>query len=149
MSITKMNPRTIHLGGPLTEVNDLPLTGTPLPGFLMERYSNSGVDTYRAHSTAGGPALPSVLPNQPYLKKAYDVAFADGDLAHVGVGVPGTTFYMIIGSGVNTPQGGFLESAGNGRLRNLASGTRLFQALEAVNNSAGPGDAYLRVETVG
>ena len=46
----------------------------------------------------------------------------------------------------NIAAGDFMESAGDGKLRKLASGKPIVQATEDVNNSAGPGDARLRVE---
>lgn len=147
MAITKQTPRVIHLAGHGTAVNDVPAGGAITPGMLIERYSNSGVATFRAHSTAGGNAVPTFALDQREMNKGISDDYAAGDLVHGLVCWPGAVVYAIIASGQNITAGTFLESAGNGKLRTLASGKAIAQATEDVNNSAGPGDARLRVET--
>ncbi len=147
MALTKSTPRVIHLGGHGTSVNDLPGSGSITPGMLVERYSNAGVPTFRAHSTAGGNAVPTFALDQRQMNKGIDDVYASGDLVDALVCWPGAVVYAIIASGQNIAAGNFLESAGDGKLRILAAGKPIAQAMEDVNNSAGPGDARLRVET--
>lgn len=144
MSIQKLNPRTIHLGGEITLVNDISASEAITPGMLIERTAGQ----YRKHATAGGAGQPVFALEQGEMNLGIDDAYAADDLVVAGIGRPGTTFYCIIPSGENISDGEGLESAGNGKLRQLASGVQLVKAVEAVNNSAGPGDARLRVEVV-
>lgn len=147
MALTKSTPRIIHLAGHGTSINDVPAGAAITPGMLIERYSNSGVPTFRAHSTAAGNAVPTFALDQRQMNKGIDDAYAAADLVDALVCWPGAVVYAIIASGQNIAAGNFLESAGNGKLRVLAAGKAIAQAVEDVNNSAGPGDARLRVET--
>lgn len=142
MSITKQNPRTIHLGGRIVEVNDVAAGGAITPGMLLLRYAGP---LYKAHDAASIEAVPVVALNPSMLNKGIDDAYASGDLVEAAVGEKGATFYMLIPSGQNIAAGAMLESNGDGKLK---AGTThpLFSALEAVNNAAGPGDARIRVE---
>lgn len=146
MTLTLKDPNTIHLGGAIDEVNDMAAGEAITPGHLVELYNNAGVHRYRKHSTAAGNTTPAVALDQPELNKAYDEAYATGDLIRVGVGKPGTTFWMHIASGQNIAFGDRLESAGNGTLRILAAGTALFTALETKANVTV--DTMIRVETI-
>jgi hypothetical protein len=148
MSITKLNPRTVHLGGRITNVNDLVTSEAVTPGHLAERFNSSGTMKVRKHATAGGFTTKFVALNQPEMNKGIDDAYAAADLFSGAVLEPGATAYMLIASGQNVTQGTFLESAGDGTLRNFGAGTRLFMANETVDNSAGLTPARIRVEAV-
>lgn len=149
MSITKLNPRTVHLGGRITVVNDLVASEAITPGHLIERFNSSGTQKLRKHSTAGGFAVRLVALNQSMLNKGIDDAYAAADLVEAAVLSPGATAYMLIGSGQNITNSQFLESTGDGTLRLQSStNTRVAQALETVDNSAGLTAARIRVEAV-
>jgi len=145
MSITKQNPRTIHLGGRIVEVNDVAASVAITPGMLLLRLSSSGTPKYKPHDSASIEAVPVVALNPSMLNKGIDDQYAIGDLVEAAVGEKGATFYMLIPSGANIAAGAMLESNGDGKLK---AGTThpIFSALEDVNNSAGPGDARIRVE---
>lgn len=100
------------------------------------------------HATAGGNAARNFALEREELGDDIDTAYASGDQVKVGAFKQGDRVYSIIASGQDIEKGEFLESAGNGKLRVLASGTPLAQAVEDVDNSAGPGDARLRVQIV-
>lgn len=148
MSITFQTPKTIHLGGPVTSVNDRAASASITPGMLVELDNNAGVIRYKPHASAGGDGVRAVAVDASMLNKGVDDAYAANDLVEVAVGAPGATFWMLIPSGQNITAGDQLESAGDGKLVILASGVALFAALENVNNSAGPSDARIRVEVV-
>jgi hypothetical protein len=148
MAITRYPPRTIHLGGQITEVNDLAGKNAITPGFLIERFNDAGTPKFRAHSTAGGRGTRTVALNAPHLNKGVDDAYADGDLMHAAVAVPGATFWMLIAAGQNLVAGDFLESAGNGLIQKLTTGVALFQALVNTDNTAGPGTMRIKVEAL-
>jgi hypothetical protein len=148
MTISKYPPRTIWLGGPRTEIGDIAASEAITPGHLVERFNASGVIRYRKHATAGGDTVRAVATEQSMLNLGVDNAYAAGDLMEVSELGPGGYVWMIIASGQNIAAGQKLESAGNGTLRALASGTPLFAATENKDNSAGPGDARIRVEVV-
>lgn len=84
------------------------------------------------------------------LGKEIGDAYASGDVVKVGSFAPGMRAYMFIPSGQNLARGGYLTSDTAGRLTatGVVAGVRIAMAVEAVNNSAGPGDARIRVEFV-
>jgi len=122
------------------------------PGHLVD-----GVTAIAKHATAGG-ACPRAFAvereelgrgiDDTYKNRAGSAAYAIGDQVKVAVCVPGQHVLAIIASGQNISANARLESAGNGTLRILNSGVIIARALEAVNNSAGPSDAYIRVEVM-
>lgn len=149
MSITKQNPRTIRLSGPDAHgyvlVNDIASSEAITPGHLVEYVSSTGLK-WRKHATAGGYGKPSFALEPNMLNKDIDTAYASGDLIEVVVATRGSTIYALLPSGQNITLGNYLESAGDGTLRVYGSGQRIAQALESVNNSAGPTTARIRVE---
>ena len=146
MSITRYNPNKIHLGGEWTEVNDVAVSEAVTPGHLVERFNNSGITRWRKHATAGGATATAVAVDQSMLNLGVDNDYAAGDLAQVYIGHKGSTFWMLIASGQNITYGQKLESAGNGTLRALASGTALFTSLE--NTGAVVATTRIRVEAI-
>ena len=139
MAITVLQPNTIWLGGPKTEINDRIAGVAICPGHLVERYNPSGaLLQWRPHSTAaGGNTTRAVAVDNSMVNKGVNDGYAIGDLVNVIEGAAGTSFWMLIASGQNIAPGAMLESVGDGTLRVWASGTKLFQALEAVNNTTG------------
>lgn len=150
MSITREVPNTIHLGGPGTEVGDVPASEAITPGMLIELVASGGVEKYQKHATAGAaPAgRQTFAMEQSMLNQDVDDAYAAGDLVQAIIGVPGTTIWAIIASGANIAVSDKLSSAGNGKLQAVGGGTAMAVAKEAKNNSAGPGDARIRVELI-
>lgn len=134
MSITRLAPGTIYLGGPRTEIGDLAASEAITPGHLVERFNNAGVWRVRKHATAGANTPKMVATEQSMLNKGVDDAYAANDLMECTIGAGGTNLWMWIASGQNIAFGNKLESAGDGTLRILAAGTALFQALETQAN---------------
>lgn len=132
MSITRYDPNTIFLGGTRTQVNDLAAGAAITPGHLIERYVPSGsINRWRKHATAGGATAAAVATNQSMINKGVDDDYAAGDLVEASILGKGATAWMLIASGQNIAFGQKLESAGDGTLRALASGTALFTAIES------------------
>lgn len=131
MSVTRNDPNTVFLGGPRTILNNTAAGIAIVPGYLVERYVPSGtINRWKPHATAGGDAGRYVATEQLMSNKTVDDAYGVGDLVEVSQLAPGASAWMLIKSGVAVVYGGGLESAGDGTLRALASGTRLFTALE-------------------
>ena len=97
------------------------------PGHLVT-FNGSG-DLIK-HATAGGNAARAFALEREEMGDDYDVAYAVNDYVKVGVFYPGCRVNAIIASGQNLIKGDFLESAGNGNLRKLASGVALARSLE-------------------
>jgi hypothetical protein len=97
------------------------------PGHLVT-FNSSG--NLIKHATAGGNAARAFALEREEMGDDYDVAYAIGDTVKVGVFYPGCRVNAIIASGQNLIKGDFLESAGNGNLRKLASGVALGRSLE-------------------
>ena len=146
MTIVQRNPNTIWLGGPRTEIGDFTAKAAITPGMLVERVNTSGVWQWQAHATAGGNTARCVATEQNMLNLGVDSAYAISDLVEVSEGAGGSYFWMLIASGQNISFGQKLESAGNGTLRAIASGTALFQAVETKANVIV--QTRLRVEVV-
>lgn len=145
MSITKENPRTIWLGGPGVEVNDIVANEAITPGMLLERTNNSGSPEFKKHAGAGVEGSTYAL-NQSMLNRGIDDAYAVGDLVEAVVLQKGSTVYAIVPSGQNLAAGARLQSNGAGKLIAYSSGIAIARAVVAVDNSAGPGDARIRAE---
>lgn len=149
MSITRYPPNTIHLGGEaVTIVNDLVAKEVITPGMLIERVNDSGTPKYQKHGTAAQGGARTYALDQSMLNKGVDETYAIGDLVEAVVCPAGTTIWALIASGQNIAAGIKLESAGNGTLRVLAAGQPIAQALEAANNTAGPANMRIKVETL-
>lgn len=131
MSITRYPPNTIWLGGPRTEIGDIAAKEAITPGHLVERINTAGVWQWRKHATAGGDTTRAVATEQSMLNKGVDDAYAAGDLMEVSELAGGSNAWMLIASGQTIVYGQGLESAGDGTLRAIASGTMLFKALES------------------
>ena len=145
MAITKFDPHTIYLGGPRTEINDLAASEIITPGMLVETVDSGGALKVQKHATAAG-AGHRFATEASMLNNGIDVDYAAGDLVETSEGGPGTSFLAIIASGANIARGAKLESAGNGKVRAWTASPTPLKALEAKDNSAGPGDARIRVE---
>ena len=115
------------------------------PGMLLEFDSNGDVIP---HGTAGGSASRDFAGHREEMGQDIDDTYAVGETVKVMHFAQGMRVNAIIPSGQNISKDGFLESNGNGMLKAFGSGQRVGRALEAVNNTAGPGSARLRVEIV-
>lgn len=146
MSITKQDPRNIHLGGEVTEVSDLPASEVITPGFLVELVDDGGALKYQKHGSAAGDGAPSVALPQTHFNKDIDDDYAAGDTIMVAIGRPGTTFYMLIASGQDISRADKLESAGNGYLKILSGSFALFQSLD--NPGSVTADTRIRVQAL-
>lgn len=112
-----------------------------IPGMLVQ-----GVTTILKHATAGGPARKTFAMERDEAGRDIDEAYEVDSVVKIGSFHAGQRVNAIIASGQNIAEGAALESAGDGTLRVLASGTRIGYAMEAVNNSAGPSYARLATE---
>jgi len=145
MSISTLNPNTIWLGGPKTEINEFAAIESITPGMVLEYHNDSGTLKLGVHDSADDPCEPIIALNFPELNKGIGDAYAAGDLvkaAHLG---PGATFLGIIPSGQNISPGARLQSNGDGKLKALASGVARFIALES-SGGAVTADTRIRVE---
>lgn len=141
--MAKTKPRVIALMGmdSLHYTEDGAAAEAITPGMLVE-----GTTSVLKHSVAGGAARRMFALERDEMGKTIDDAYAIADTVKVGNFRPGDRVNALIGSGENIAAGAELESAGDGTLRVQASGVIVGFALEAVNNSAGPGTARLRTE---
>lgn len=152
MAVTVRDPNTIHLGGEIILVGDIAAGGVVTPGMLVDRAAG----VYVAHAAADGVAQPAFALEQSEMNAGQDQTphvltidhdYASGDLMQVGIGQPGSSFYALIASGENIADGATLSSAGDGTLQG-SSTLPVASALEAVDNSAGPGTVRIRVEVI-
>jgi hypothetical protein len=118
------------------------------PGMLLER-TTTGV---KKHAGAGLVAQRMFaledLSVAPSSTATIDTDYDASDIVQIGIFPPGTEVYAWLNNGENAAIGKFLESAGNGKLRVLASdtsagtievGSIVGVALEAVDMSGSSG----------
>lgn len=117
------------------------------PGHLLAYDSNGDLIK---HNDDASNAAPMFALERDEMGKDIDTAYAVGDQVKVGTFSPGQRVYAIIASGANVAKGDYLTSDGAGRLTKtgVSATVRLAEALEDVNNSAGPSDARIRVQIV-
>lgn len=113
------------------------------PGMLVQ-----GVTTIQKRATAAVATSPSFALERDEMGDGINVAYASGDTVKVGAFSPGMRVYAWIASGQNIAADAKLEPAADGTFRVLAAGVARARALEAVNNTNGPGNARLRVEII-
>lgn len=151
MSITKLNPNTVRLGGPKVIVNDLVAGVAITPGYLIEAYSDGGVLKVRPNASATEIAAHFIALEQTEMNKTVDDAYAVGDLVIGAFLAPGSTFWGLIPSGQNIAVGGLLQSNGDGKLKAATATTAdanlgKYQALEA--SGAVTADTRIRVQVI-
>lgn len=147
MAITKLDPWTIWLGGPKTEINDLAAGVLITPGMLVQRYVPSGtINRLRPHATASVATPKLVAVEHSMANKGVNDNYAVGDLVEAIACAAGTSVWAWVPSGANIAFGATLESNGDGMLK-AGTSVPLFAALESLNNTSGV-PARLRVEAL-
>lgn len=135
--------------------NTILLKGSPLrkeaqaaaaitPGHLVELKSTGKIGV---HATAGGYAMKAFAVENEVFGNGVDVAYAADDNVLYGVFKNGEEVYALIpAAAAAIVVGDFLTSNGDGTLKKATStDQRLFQSLEAVDNSAGGSAVRLKI----
>jgi len=138
--------KIVLMGDPIVTEEEIAIEAIT-PGHVVMHNGSTGLikNTGNAANVAFQLAL-----ERDELGKEIDVAYAINDVVKVATFAPGMRAYPFIPSGQNVAKGAYLTTDNAGRLTtaSVAAGIRVARALEAVNNSAGPGDARIRVEVV-
>ena len=140
-------PRVVTLKGCPILNEDGAATEVIKPGHLVK-----GVTSIAKQTATTGVVPARYAQERDELGRGIDTTYgvespnyAVGDTVKVGAYHAGCEHAAWIASGQNIAADDRLESAGDGTLAILSSGVAIARALEAVNNSAGPGDALIRV----
>jgi len=138
MSITRLNPNTIFLGGDKTIVNDLACSIAVTPGMLVERFNNAGIIRWRPSTGNGTAKVPAVALDHSMANKGVDDNYAINDLVEVALLHKGAAAWMLIASGQTVVAGDLLGDAGSGTAGTLKTSptVALFSSLENKTNSA-------------
>lgn len=140
-----MAKRVIALLGHPIQNEDGAANEAITPGMLITR---NGSGLWIKHATAAAvPPCREYAMERDEMGNNIDVAYAIGDTVKAGAFSPGMRVNALIANGVNVGIGAKLESAGNGTLRAVTTGTAIAEALEAVNNTSGA-NARLRVQVL-
>ena len=125
------------------------------PGHLVEMASAT---TVQVHSTAAGNAVAAFARENEIFGSDVNTAYAVNDRVLYTVLPPGAEVYARVAAGATAiAVGDFLESAGDGTLRRVATSAStsqaqrasvVAQALEAVDNSGGASEAFIKVQIV-
>jgi hypothetical protein len=149
MSITRLNPNCVFLGGNRVQVNDLAASEVITPGMLVDRFNNAGVIRWRRQATASIACVPAFAVEHSMANKGVDDTYAAGDLVEVAVCEAGAAVWGFISSGQVITAGTKLESDGTsnpGYLKAFSAGIVLASALE--NKTASAPLTRIRIETL-
>jgi hypothetical protein len=113
MSITRLDPNTIFLGGDRTIINDLACSIAVTPGMLVERFNNGGIIRWRPSTTAGLAGQAAIAVDHLMANKGVNDNYAIGDLVEVSVLHKGATAWAFIASGQNVNAGDLLGDNGS------------------------------------
>jgi hypothetical protein len=130
-------------GGPF-QTEDWTAGVSLLPGHLVVFNAAGAVVK---HNTASGATSKSFALERNEMGKDIDAPYAVGDVVKVGMFAGGERVLAFIPSGANIAKAALLESNGDGTLK-AGSGVPIGRAMEAVNNTAGPGEARITVEVI-
>jgi hypothetical protein len=134
------------LGGPPVTNEETAAVEAITPGHLV-MLSGGGVikNTDDAANVARAFAL-----ERDEFGSDIDVPYAISDVVKVGVFCAGQRVYAFVASGENVAVGDYLTTDNAGRLTktSVSAHIRIARAVEAINNSAGPGDARVRAEII-
>jgi hypothetical protein len=138
-------PKTILLkGDPISLEGAAAAASAIKPGMLVEQIA---AGTYRAHASAGGNAAKIFAREADYVGGGIDDVYDVGENVVMWHCKPGDWIYAFLKAGQDVTIGTFLESAGDGSLRDTGtSGYAIAKAVEAVDNAPGVGGAAVRIK---
>jgi hypothetical protein len=145
MSITRLNPNTIFLGGNRVQVNDLAASEVITPGQLVERFNNAGVIRWRKNTIVTGNLPAAFATEHAMANKGVDDTYAANDLVEVSICEPGAAVWAYIASGQTIVAGNQLQAVSGGTLAIYSSGSLVATALE---NKTAAVLTRIRVEAV-
>ena len=137
MAVTQKDPNTIAIAGNYVLVNDIPAAEAITPGMLITTKSDSGTLKWYKHDTAADVQEPIVALEQDEMNKTVDTAYAAGDLVKAANFSGGGIFWGLLPSGQNIAIGDYMQSNGDGQLKEAtattaAAGVAKFKARKAV-----------------
>lgn len=131
-----MPQRTIVLKGKLgRRYEEARLSVAGKPGYLMEMATGADAGKYKPHATAGGNTPRVFLIEDDFKGETIDDEVAIGEIGRLWHAEPGDIVNCVLTTSQTITVGEFLESAGNGTFRTLASGTAILQAEEDVTTT--------------
>lgn len=130
MSITRLNPNCIFLGGNRVQVNDLAASEVITPGQLVERFNNGGIIRYRKNTIVTGNIPAAFATEHSMANKGVDDTYGVGDLVEVSICEPGAAVWAYIASGQNIVAGNQLQAVSGGTLAIYSSGSLVATSLE-------------------
>jgi len=114
------------------------------PGYLCRR-TTTGANTCAKHATAGGIAECLIACEDVLRSKTIDDAYAADDPVQLVIPQKGDIVLLKLAAAATAvTRAHTLESAGDGTVRIYAAGVRLFQVVEAVDNSAGATEVFVK-----
>lgn len=146
--------KTVVLDGPVV-FKEATSAGALSPGHLIKLNTAGKVVK---HATAGGTLSPMFAIEYEFDSSDIDTAYASGDRVRYVVASTGCRIKAKVAA--TAPAiviGDYLESAGDGTLRKVIADTATsqnernsvrFQAVEAVNNSSGSSEVFIKVEVI-
>lgn len=137
-----MAQNTIVLKGKLgRRYEEARVVGTPKPGYLGCPAEGADAGKIKVHPTAGGTAVEKIFfVEDDFQGKTIDDAYAAGDVGRYVFAETGDVINVVLTESQTITKGEKLESAGNGKLRTLASGEAIAVAEEDVTTGSGEED---------
>jgi len=143
MSETKR--RVISLRGPGQVNEDNKAAEAIKPGHLT---NIDGSGNLIKNTTTSGDLSKSFALERDEFGSDIDVAYAVNDVVKIGAFAGGDRVLALTPSGQNLAKGARVEADNAGRVVVYSSGSVIGRTIEAVNNSAGPGDARVALEII-
>ena len=123
-----MARRCIKLKGQPQQSEEYAASVAITPGMLLEVES---AGTIKPHSSADAAASPIFALEREEMGKDIDTAYAIGDTVKSGHFHPGCRVNALVPSGQKLARGAYVQSNGDGKVKAVASGTRLGFVVEA------------------
>lgn len=138
-------PKTVLLKGDPLSLEGAAAAGSAIkPGMLVEQIS---AGTYRAHASAGGNAAKIFAREADYVGGSIDDVYDVGENVVMWHCKPGDQIYAWLKAGQDVAIGTFLESAGDGSLRDVGTaGVIVAKVVAAVDNDPGSAGAAVRIK---
>lgn len=135
MALAGFPPNTICLAGECKPVADYPTSEIATPGHLAEMFNDSGVLKWRKNTSDVNQPTLAVYLEQEELNKGVDDNYVANSLAKVWFMCPGNVFWALVPSGQNIAYGDYLQSNGDGTLKEAtdvtaAANVARFQSLD-------------------
>jgi len=147
MAVARNTPNTILLGsnhpgadGGITRINEYVCGATPItPGDLIELVLENGARKWRPHNSATAIRSVTVALELTMQNKTINDAYTENQLVEACTLTSGCKFYGRVPSGANISLSDYLQSNGNGMMKEATASTAAAGVAFAIAGDDAPG----------